>query len=220
MQPRDTEIRDEVMGELERDARFRGRMIGVDVVDGVVTLTGAVSSWPERAAVREAAHRVRSVHDLVDELEVNDEHGSTEEDLELARAVRYALEHDVEAPSENIRSTVSDGIVILEGTVGYFAERDDVAQAIARIRGVRSVDNRIAVASPAVGTHALRAAIEQALVRHAGHVAKHVEIGVAGDTVTLVGKVGSIAERDAVVGAVKAMHGVRAVDAVDLHVTG
>lgn len=216
----DSQVRQAVIAELECDSRVRGRQIGVEVVDGVVTLTGAVASWPERSAVREAAHRVRSVRDLVDELEVNEEHGSTAEDVELARAVRYALEHDVEAPSENIRSTVAGGIVILEGTVGYFAERDDVAQAVGRIRGVRSVDNRIAVASPAVGTHALRAAIEQALVRHAAHIAKHVDVAVAGDVVTVSGKVGSTAERDAVVGAVKAMHGVRAVDAVDLRVTG
>ncbi len=219
-QPLDSQIRKDVLAELDRDTRVRQRNITVDVQRGIVTLTGAVASWPERSAAREAVHRVRAVHDVVDELEVGAEHGSTEEDVDVAHRVRHALEHDVDAPSENIRSTVSAGIVVLEGTVGYFAERDDIAQAVGRVRGVRSVDNRIAVASPAVGTHALRAVVEQALVRHAAHVAKHVVLAVAGDVVTVSGECGSTAERDAIVGAVKAMHGVRAVDAVDLRVTG
>jgi len=56
------------------------------------------------------------------------------------------------------------------------------------------------------------AEIEGALVRHAAHAAKHVEISVADGKVILTGQVPSWAERNAVVGAVRGTPGVRRID--------
>ena len=61
MKKTDSEIQQAVLRELKWDTRVEETGIGVEVDRGVVTLTGAVSSWAKRMAAQEAAHRVGGV---------------------------------------------------------------------------------------------------------------------------------------------------------------
>jgi osmotically-inducible protein OsmY len=61
MKKTDSEIQQAVLRELKWDTRVEATDIGVEVDGGVVTLTGAVSSWAKRIAAQEAAHRVVGV---------------------------------------------------------------------------------------------------------------------------------------------------------------
>jgi len=58
----------------------------------------------------------------------------------------------------------------------------------------------------------LRAAIEHALERHAERTSQHVHVAIADGTVTLSGHVPTLAEREAVEGAVRGAPGVRHLD--------
>ena len=51
-------IQQEVLRELRWDTRVEETEIGVTVDDGVVTLTGDVSSYGKKIAPQDAAHRV------------------------------------------------------------------------------------------------------------------------------------------------------------------
>ena len=61
MKKTDLEIQQAVLCELKWDTRVEETDVGVEVDAGVVTLTGAVSSWAKRMAAQEAAHRVAGV---------------------------------------------------------------------------------------------------------------------------------------------------------------
>ena len=56
----DARIQNEVLLELQWDQRIKQTDVGVEVHDGVVTLTGVVESWAKRRAAQEAAHRGRA----------------------------------------------------------------------------------------------------------------------------------------------------------------
>ena len=107
----DSEIKQQVLCELKWDSRIGWAQIGVEVGDGVVTLSGEVSSYAKKSAAQQATHRVAGVLDVANEIEVRPTGAFSRTDADIARAVRQTLEWDALVPDERIRSTVSDGWV-------------------------------------------------------------------------------------------------------------
>src|SRR5438132_3579673 len=66
----DEQIQRDVLAELKWDARLQPNEIGVAVKDGIVTLMGWVDSYTKRWAAEEAAHRVRGVLAVANDIEV------------------------------------------------------------------------------------------------------------------------------------------------------
>jgi osmotically-inducible protein OsmY len=208
----DEQIQKAVHEELHWDTRVKETDVGVEVDRGIATLTGTVDSWAARVAAQQAAHRVTGVLDVANDIHVKLPGSSERTDTDIARAVRESLEWDVLVPHERIKTTVSNGVIKLEGTVDYWSEHEDAGRAIRNLAGVREVQNFITVEPPSVATQTVKMAIDEALVRHAAHAAKHIQISVADGKVTLSGAVPSWAERNTVEGAVRGTPGVRRVD--------
>lgn len=208
----DAEIQQDVMRELKWDTRVAETEVGVEVNDGVVTLTGTVGSWARRVAAEEAAHRVRSVLDVANDLVVRIPGTGTPTDAQVAQAVRHALQWDVLVPDTRIRSTVVDGAVTLAGAVDTCAQSDDAARAVRNLAGVRTVVNLIEVEAPRVDAGQLRKAIETALARQAEREARGVWFEIEDGAVKVRGRVHSWAERETVIGAARGTPGVRAVE--------
>jgi osmotically-inducible protein OsmY len=209
----DARIQRQVLDELRWDTRVKETDVGVEVHSAVVTLTGTVDSWTARLAAQDAAHRVADVLDVANELDVTLPGSLRRTDTDIAQAVRTALDWDVLVPQERIQTTVSDGVVMLEGSVDYWSQYDDAERCVRNLAGVREVKNLITVEPLAeVKPSTVRSAIESALERHAEHAAKGVHITVANDTVILSGEVPSAAERRAIEGAARSTPGVRRID--------
>ncbi len=214
----DAQIQYDVLSELRWDSRIDETDVGVTVHGGIVTLSGTVSSYPKKLAAKEAAHRVIGVRDVANELEVRVPGEGAPGDTEIAAAVRNALVWDTRVPHANIRSTVTDGIVTLEGIVDYTSQREDATRAIGSLAGVRGVINEIVVFQPIVAPHALRASIEAALERQVQREAKRIQLDIVDGKVTVTGAVRSRAEHDAVIGAAWGTRGVQlVVDQLHVH---
>jgi len=214
-QPRKTDEQIEriVLEELKWNPRVKATEVGVQVRDGTVTLTGTVDSWAARSAAQEAAHRVDGVLDIANELQVRASGAHRRSDTEIAQAVRHALEWDVFVPDHQIRSTVSNGVVTLEGSVRLWTEFDDAGRCVHNLTGVREVRNLIEVEpEPVVSAHVVRMAIENALQRHAAHAARHVSVSIQNGKVVLTGEVPSWGEYGAVTGAVRGTAGVKEIE--------
>jgi osmotically-inducible protein OsmY len=208
------QIQRDVLDELMWDTRVKETDVGVEVDAGVVTLTGTVNSWTARLAAQEAAHRVAGVLDVANDIQVKLPGSYQRTDTDIAQAVRHALEWDILVPHEQIRTTVSNGVVTLEGRVDYLSQYDDAARCVRNLAGVREVNNLVAVepSLPKLAPLTVRSAIEQALERHAAHAARRVQIAVTDGKVILSGEVPSWSERNAVEGAVRGTPGVLKVE--------
>ena len=196
----DEEIQKSVLDELKWDGRVLATDVGVEVNKGVVTLTGSVESYAKRVAAQEAAHRVRGVLDVANDIQIRVPESSGRTDTEIAQAVRQALEWNVFVPQERIHSTVSKGLVTLTGTVDRWAQRDEAQHAVSTLLGVVSVINNIKVLPlehPA--PEKVRETIEQALARRAEQEAKRIIVTVSDGEVTLSGRVQTWQEKLAVV---------------------
>jgi osmotically-inducible protein OsmY len=209
METMDVEIQEAVLRELRWDAHVDAAHIGVVVDEGVVTLSGTVPSWGKRTAAQEAAHRVRGVLDVANELRVHVPGGIKRTDTEIAKAVRHALAWNVFVPDESILSTVSEGWVTLEGTLDSWTQKEDAENAVRDLTGVVGVTSRIEVVPPRT---LMKSAIEEALERRASREAKRVDLSLREGHVIVSGTVQSWPEKQAVLGAIKGTAGVASVE--------
>jgi len=150
----DEEIQRDVIAELRWDARVKPNEIGVQVKGGVVTLTGWVDSYMKKWAAEEAAHRVKGVKAVANDVEVRLPGDSQRTDADIAAAVVQALESDASMRLEKLDVTVAKGWVTLQGEVEWQYQKEDAERVVRRITGVKGVTNLIAV--EAAG-HPLRA---------------------------------------------------------------
>ncbi|HUY76457.1 MAG TPA: BON domain-containing protein [Ktedonobacterales bacterium] len=75
-----------------------------EVKDGIVTLTGWIDSYAKRWAAEDAAHRVRAVMAVANDLVVRLPSATERLDADLAAATIHALAWDAAIPTENIVS--------------------------------------------------------------------------------------------------------------------
>jgi osmotically-inducible protein OsmY len=210
-QKNDADIRDAVLRELAWDSKTADTQVGVQVEDGVVTLGGTVHNWAMRNAAAAAAHRVAAVKDVANDLQVVPPKDSDLSDTGIAKAVRQILEWDALIPDRSIRSTVGMGVVTLEGNVTTQMERDEAEQAVARLRGVRRVDNRLRIERHPM-PEVIETSIFEALARRALREGTHLKVMVHDSAVRIEGTVQSADERRAVLGAVRGTRGVQVIE--------
>jgi len=165
------------------------------VKDGVVTLTGWVDSFSKRWAAEEAAHRVRGVKAVANDIEVRLISGGERTDSEIAAAAARALEWDALLVPENIDVTVSKGWITLKGTVDWQYKKTEAERVVRNLAGVKGVSNLIDV-KPKAKPADIKKQVEEALVRSAQTDAERITVAVDGSKVTLSGTVRSWAERE------------------------
>jgi osmotically-inducible protein OsmY len=116
-------------------------------------------------------------------------------DPEIARDAVRALESHVSIPSDQIKVTVKNGKVRLEGTVDWEYQKELAQSAVKKLRGVGGVVNKIQV-KPRVSPSDVQEKIEEALRRSAELDARRIKVEVNGTEVKLEGTVRSWAERE------------------------
>jgi osmotically-inducible protein OsmY len=140
----DTQLRQDVLDELEWEPSIDANEIGVSVHNGVVTLTGRVASYTEKLAAERATRRVSGVKAIAEEIEVKLPTASQRTDSDIAQAVVHALKWNPVVKDE-IMVKVEDGVVTLTGEVSWNYERDAAEHTVENLIGVRRIFNLIKV---------------------------------------------------------------------------
>lgn len=207
----DLMVREDVCRELEWEPQVNPAHIGVAVEDGVVTLSGHVSSCAEKFVAEHAARRIRGVRAIVQAIDVRLPASEKRLDEAIAASIAQTLEWDELVPHGRILATVEQGIVTLEGTVERAFQRDEAELDVRKIRGVNGVINRITVA-PSVARAPSSEEIKDALSRRADLDASKINVATANGTVILTGIVRRWDERQAAAQIAWSAPGVREVE--------
>jgi osmotically-inducible protein OsmY len=213
----DADLQKGVLQELHWDSRVDETEVGVEVDDGVVTLSGTVENYAKKIAAQEAAHRVAGVLDVANDIEVKIPGKGKLNDTEIAKEVRDSLQWNVFVDDTKIASTVHDGYVTLDGQVDSLHAREEAAAAIRTLAGVRAVINRITVTTTKIDPSQVQTQIEEALKRRAETAAHGIHVSIDDHAVVLEGKVPSWTEKQTIIDAAGHMRGItKLVDHVNI----
>jgi osmotically-inducible protein OsmY len=191
----DKEIQKAVLEELEWEPEVKSTEIGVAVNDGVVTLTGFVDSYAKKYSSERAAKRVHGVRAVVNDLVVKLPGEDERPDPEIAHSVVQALKWRLLIPVDQIKVTVRDGWVTLEGDVDWQFQREWAESAARHVKGVKGIFNLIMV-NAKVEPKDVKERIEEALRRTAEVDANRITVETEGSTVILRGTVRSWTESE------------------------
>jgi len=138
----DTQVQRDVIDELHWDPAVGNAEVGVAAKDGVVTLSGTVSSFAVKCAVVRAAERVLGLRALADEVTVVLPSTSRRTDTEIAHAVAKRLTWNTNVPEGVLRARVQGGWVWLEGETEWQYQRlaaEDVVRDLTAVTGVTNL---------------------------------------------------------------------------------
>ena len=193
----DEQVQQDVMDELKWEPSIHAAQIGVEVQDGVVTLAGEVSSYPEKWSAEHVVLRVAGVKALAVNLKVKLSEFGARTDADLALSAQTALRWSMSVPQDAVKVMVENGWLLLSGNVEWQYQRQAAAEAVRHLPGVTGVSNQIAI-KPLPSSVVVKADIEAALQRTASSDSEAITVEVQGANVTLTGNVHSWAERDLV----------------------
>jgi osmotically-inducible protein OsmY len=208
----DSQLRQDIIDELEFDPSFSGEHIGVAVDKGVVTLGGHVNSYAEKLAAIAATRRVKGVHAIAENIEVHRPYQKETSDDQIAKRAHDILNWDVLVPPNAVDVLVHDGWLTLSGNVNWYFEKTSAEEDVRKLSGVRGITNMIAI-KPHIGSANVKSKIDAALKRHAEVEANAISVSVQnGNKVVLEGAVDTWGERRAVEDAAWSVPGVAFVE--------
>ena len=181
----DQELRQNVIDELNFEPSVNAAHIGVGVDDGVVILSGHVSSYAEKVAAEQAVRRIRGVRGVALEIEVRYPNHKQTADDEIAKRALSIVAWDALVPRDAVNVTVEKGWVTIRGEVRWQWQKRTVEDAIRRLSGVVGIINLVVV-KPDVAAADVQEKIERALARNAQMEAKAIKVKVVADTPELL----------------------------------
>lgn len=186
------DIKKDILDSYYWDARIDASDITVMVTDnGVVTLEGTVPSAQGHDAAKSMAWSVPGVTQVKDRLSVKFNRGiALPADTDIREAIEQGLRWSPDVGEENINVVVDSSVVVLEGTVASYWEKDRAEDIAMNRIGVIEVRNRLAVV-PTKTEHdrAVAESIESAFARSFHIDEDAIDVKVADGDVTLTGEV-------------------------------
>jgi osmotically-inducible protein OsmY len=193
----DTQLQNDVMAELKWDPSINATKIGVEVDNGVATLSGHVENYAQKWSAERAAQKVCGVKALAVEIEVVLQGANNRSDADIARTARNVLEWTTNWPKDHVKVIVENGWISLSGELDYEYQRQLATASVRHLMGVTGVSNQITV-KPSLSSLSVKSDIQAALKRRALIDAEEIIVTVNGGNVSLSGVVQSWSERDMV----------------------
>lgn len=137
---KDKAISQAIETDLLFDQSVPAHLIDVMTNDGIVTLSGSVDNLLAKDRALEISETVKGVRSVINRIDVK---AIERSDSEIRSDVEDALLHDPAADSYEIKVSVKDGIVTLNGTVESWAEKQLARDVSKTVRGVKDVNNEI-----------------------------------------------------------------------------
>jgi len=204
------ELKRNVRDRLTWDDRIDESQIEVSVNDGIATLKGCVSTYPEKVLAEIETQMVLGIKSVVNNIEVKFP-GSYEipSDKDLKEAMFCLLDANSEIDSNDVKVSINNRNVILEGTVNSYWKSEKIRKMASQISGVVSVKNKILIIPEVKISDEEITNLITTSMQNSVHVdAQKVNVKVKDDIVTISGTLSSMSEYDAVKNIVEFTKGV------------
>jgi hyperosmotically inducible periplasmic protein len=161
--PNDQKIQQEVNKQLQDNNAWKN--VQANVSNGVVTLTGTVDVFRDKAKLDEKIRKRNGVVDLRDDVLVA---GASVSDLKLQETLADKLRYDrinFGHVFNNLTLDVKDGVATVGGTVRTPVDKSSALSEVTNTPGVKGVVDQIKVAPTSIFDDRLRLEIARAIYR-------------------------------------------------------
>jgi osmotically-inducible protein OsmY len=158
-------VESDVREALDYDPQLDDSRIVVKADAGLVTLRGAVNTFPEVELAAQDARDAMGVKAIDNQLVVGLV-GDAIADFDVATTAREALDRDQRVPHGSVQVNVKDGWATLTGEVRHHFQRQEAHHAVGRVPGVLGVIDGITLTDEPIPTDVV-ARIEKAFKRNA-----------------------------------------------------
>jgi osmotically-inducible protein OsmY len=194
----DAEIKNDVKAEINWDSRLTGSNIDVEVTMGHATLIGTVNSYMKMVDAERAARRVPGVNSVSNDLNVKIPESFQRSDKDIERAVRDTITWNSSINEKDLKISVKDGWLTLEGTTDWEFQRSKARSLAQDILGVKGITNLIKVKSSFPMPSDVKDRIKQALKRNHYLNGNDINVNIDKGKAILRGQVRTLAEKSAV----------------------
>lgn len=191
----DTLIHQYVKDALQWESSLLNAQVRVMVIDGIVTLSGEVSSYAQKCIAVRTTRNVRGVRDVEEMICVVIPPEDHLTDTEIVSSVTQMLKWNVLVPDERISVMAENGMVKLEGELDWEHERQAAISTIRNMRGVKVVFNAITL-SHRPQLKGIKEQVMKAFAHNACIHAENIDVTVSGNKIMLTGSVRSQTEKD------------------------
>ena len=184
--------------------------IDVSVSDGIATLKGCVTSFPEKILAEIESSMVVGIISIINEIEVKfSEKLGGKSDKDVEEAMYCLLDANSEINPNDVKVSVKDGIISLEGKVNSLWKREKIQKMASQIKGVNSIkDNILVIPSKVISDERIEDLIDKSLKNSVRIESKNVNINVKNGVVIVSGVVSSFVEYEAIVEIIISTNGV------------
>jgi hyperosmotically inducible protein len=196
-----TDVTTSLKSKLDK-SQYKDVQVNVDG-SGVATLSGTVSAYEYKADADKAAHKVKGVTAVRNEITVS---GPMVSDAQLQKTLGEKLAYDRVGYGnvfDAITLEIHDGVVTLGGHTHDYPNRDSALAVVSTTPGVKDVVDQIAVDPLSQMDDQIRMQVARSvygfptLNKYAIDPAKPIRISVQNGNVELYGEVDSQADKDA-----------------------
>lgn len=189
------ELQRDVQNAIKWEPLLNAAEIGVTTKDGVVTLTGVVSSYAKKVEAENAAKSVLGVRAIAEKIIIEDDEAKKKDDSELANEIIKIWKMRWDGLYDDIQLKVENGWAKIYGQVEWNYQREDITAIVANVAGIKGITNNITIQSKSID-RLEKEAISYALDRSWAINPQNIKINVDGDVVKLTGSVGSMYQKD------------------------
>ena len=189
------ELQKDVQDAIKWEPLLNAAEIGVTAKDGVITLSGIVSSYAKKMEAEGAAKSVAGVKAVVEKIIIDFGETVTIDDNKIADEILNAFKWNWDIPNNTLKVKVEDGWVTLEGVLEWNYQKEAARHSASKQLGVRGVVNEVIVRSES-GDEVEKKDIELALARNWSVSTQNIMVRVSGNRVSLTGTVESLYQKD------------------------
>jgi hyperosmotically inducible periplasmic protein len=187
--------------------------------DGVVTLRGTVQDRDQKALAEDTVKNLPGVVTVINKVKVESE-PAPHSDAWISLKIHSDLLVHANVSATATKVDVTNGVVLLTGTVDNQAQKDLTEAYVKDIEGVQSVTNDLVVrdqptdhtVSESIDDASITSQVKFALLDHRSTSAINTQVTTKDGVVMISGEAGSGAEKDLVTKLTSSIRGVRSVD--------
>lgn len=140
------ELEKMVMDRLTWDNRIDQSQIQVSIKDYNATLKGCVSTYPEKILAEIETKLIPEIKSVINNIEIIfPDSYETLADQEVKEAIFCLLDANSEIDSNEVKVSIKNGNVLLEGKVNSYWKKDKIRKLASQVKGIISVKDEISI---------------------------------------------------------------------------